>query len=132
MRPNFSFLLVASNTNLKPEGLLKWKKRLVKGVKFLKPLIEAMTIVKLTSLLPDMPRLSLPKLRLKHGKRYTYLSLPNPTINLYIPSFVLPLTLLPHLPPLLTSPTAPVPGSQFQSCRLLKIPLFCFPAKGLA
>ena len=60
MRPNFPFLLAASNVILKPGGLLKWKKRLLKGESLWLQLKEVMKIVRLTSLLPDMSRLSLP------------------------------------------------------------------------
>ena len=43
-------------------------------VKLLMPLIEVMKIVRLTSLLPDMPRLSSPRPRLRHGCQLAHLS----------------------------------------------------------
>ena len=55
--------------------------------------------VRLTSLLPDMPRVLSPKPRLRHGRRHTHLSLP----NMYVFSFIMVFALLPHLHPLLTS-----------------------------
>ena len=67
---------------------------------------EVMKIIKLTCLLFNMPHLSSP--RLKHGRRQAYLSM----LNLSIFSFVLSLALL---PPLLTSPTVPLPGSRLRS-----------------
>ena len=59
MQPDFLFLLAASNAIIKPDGLLKWKKWLVKDTRLLLPLIEVMKITMLTSLLPDVLRLSL-------------------------------------------------------------------------
>ena len=64
MRPNLPFLLAASNAILKPGGLLKWKKWLVKDARLSLLLIEVMKIARLTSLLPDVLHLSLPKPRL--------------------------------------------------------------------
>ena len=61
MRPNLAFLSTASNTILKPGGPLKWKKRLVKDVRFSLPLTEMMKIARPTSPLLDMHRLSSPK-----------------------------------------------------------------------
>ena len=60
MRPNLPFLSAASNANLKPDGFLKWKKRLVKDVRLLLPLTEAMKIARLRSMFHDVPRQSLP------------------------------------------------------------------------
>ena len=51
MRPNFQFFRAASNTDLKPGGHLKWKKRKAKDAKALLPLIEVMKIVRLTGCL---------------------------------------------------------------------------------
>ena len=42
MRPNLPFLSAASNALLKPGGLLRWKKRLVKDARLLLPLTEVM------------------------------------------------------------------------------------------
>ena len=111
--------------NLKPDGLLKWKKRLMKDVRLCLLLIEGMKIVRLTSPLPDGPRLSSPKSRLRHGRGDFLFSLLNP-INLSILSFVMSLA----LPPLLTSLTVPLPGNRLRSLPQLEIPLFCLPAKG--
>ena len=44
------------------------------------PLIEAMKIVRLTYLLPDMPHLSLPQPRLRHGRRLAHLFLLHLTV----------------------------------------------------
>ena len=62
-----------------------------------------------TSLLTDVPRLSLPRLR--HGRRLALLFHPNITLNLYTLFFAL---LLP-LPPLLTSLTVLLPGNRLRS-----------------
>ena len=63
--------------------------------------MEAMKIVRLTSLLPNMPRLSSPNPRLRYGRRLAHLSVQMLTLNLCILSFVLSLAFLPHLSPLL-------------------------------
>ena len=60
MRTNLPFLLAASNVILKPGGLLKWKKRLMKDARLSLPLTEVINIARLTSPLPGVPRLSLP------------------------------------------------------------------------
>ena len=59
-----------------------------------------MKIVRLTFLLSDMPRLSPPKLRMRHGMRHAHLFLLNLSQNLCILFSVLSLALLPHLFPL--------------------------------
>ena len=74
MRPNLPFLSAASNALLKPGGLLRWNKRLVKDARLLLPLTEVMKISRLTSLLLDAPRQSLPRPRLRHGRRLALLS----------------------------------------------------------
>ena len=102
MRPNPPFLSAASNALLKPGGLLRWKKRLVKDARLLPPLTEVMKIDRLTSLLLDAPRQSLPRPRLRHGRRLALLSHLDLTLNLCTLFFVLSLALLPRLPPLLT------------------------------
>ena len=66
MRPNLPFLSAASNALLKPGGLLRWNKRLVKDVRHLLPLTETMKIDRLTSPLLDAPRQSSPRPRLRH------------------------------------------------------------------
>ena len=83
MRPNFSFLSAASNANLKLDGLLKWKKQKQKPHVFpyerpkaLAAFKEMMKIIMLRTLLPDVPPLSSPKPRLKHGKQHARLSVP--------------------------------------------------------
>ena len=82
------------------------QKRLVKDVRLSLLLTEAMKIVRLTSLLPDTPRLS--SRRRRHGRQLALPSHLNLTLNLCTLSFALWLALLPHLPPLLTSPTIPL------------------------
>ena len=47
MRPNLPFLLAASNAILKPGGLLRWKKQLVKNARLSLPLTEVMKITRL-------------------------------------------------------------------------------------
>ena len=83
MRPNLPFLSAASNALLKPGGLLRWKKRLVKNARLLLPLTEVMKIDRLTSLLLDAPRQSLPRPRLRHGRRLAFLFHLGLTLNLY-------------------------------------------------
>ena len=63
MRPNFLFLLAASNALLKLGGSLKCKKRLAKDVRLSLQLTEVMKIVRLISLLPEVLRLSSPRVR---------------------------------------------------------------------
>ena len=70
MRPNLPFLSVASNAILKPNGLLRWKKRLVKDARLSLPLTEVMKIARLLSPLPDVLGLSSPR----HGRRLALLS----------------------------------------------------------
>ena len=74
----------------------------MKDVKLSLPLTEVKKIARLTSLLPDMLRLSSPRPRRRHRRQLALPSGSNLTLNLCTLSFVL---LLPHLPPLLTSPT---------------------------
>ena len=64
-----------------------------------------MNIERLALLLSDMPRLSSPKPRLKHGTGHALFSLLNLAPNLCILSSFLSLVLFLYLPPLLTSPT---------------------------
>ena len=131
MRQYFPFLSAASNANLMCGGLQKRKMRLAKDLRLLLPLIEVMKIVRLTSLLPDMPRLSLLKPRLWHGRQHAQLSFLNLTRNLCILSSFLSLVLLPNFPPLLTSPTVPLSGSGFGLRRLTEISLFVSQPKTL-
>ena len=109
MRPNLPFLSAASNALLKPGGPLKWKKRLVKLVRLSLQLTEVMMIVRLISPLPDVPRLSSPRPRLRHGRRLVLLPRPKLTLYLCPLSLALSLILLPHLTPLLTSRTVLLP-----------------------
>ena len=83
MRPNLPFLSAASNAILKPGGLLRWKKQLVKNARLSLPLTEVMKIVRLTSPLLDAPRQSSPRPRLRHGRRPALLFHPNLTQKLY-------------------------------------------------
>ena len=128
MRPNLPFLSVASNALLKPGGLLRWKKRLVKNAILLLPLTEVMKIAKRTSPLLDEPRQSLPRPRLRHGRRFALLFHIGLTLNLCTLSFALSLALLPRLPPLLTFLTVPLPGNRLRSMPLtcdLTFPFLC-------
>ena len=124
MGPNLPFPLAASNALLKPGGLLRWKVRLVNDARLLLPLTVVMKIDRLTSPLLDAPRQSPPRLRLKHGRRLALFFLPNLILNLYTFYFVLLLTLLPRLPPLLTSPIVLLPGNQLWSMPLICHPIF--------
>ena len=99
--------------NLKSGGSLKWKKRLVKDVRLSLLLIDLITIVRLTSLLPNMPRLSSPKPKLRHGRQLALLSRPNLTLNLCTVSCILLLTLLSYLSPFLAFPTVLLQGVGF-------------------
>ena len=81
-------------------------------------------IVKLTSLLPDMPHLSSPRPRLRHDRRLAHLSHLNLTLNLSILFFVVSLALLPHL---LTYPTVPFYGSRLRSSPTTRYPDFLSP-----
>ena len=97
MRPNLPFLLAASNALLKPGGLLRWKKRLVKDARLSLPHTEVMKIARPTSPLLDALRQSSPRPRLRHGRRLALLFHPNQTQKLYTLSFALLLALLPPL-----------------------------------
>ena len=74
MRPNLPFLSAASNALLKPGDLLRWNKRLVKNAGLSLLLTKVMKIARLTSPLLDVPRRSLPRPRLRHGRRPALLS----------------------------------------------------------
>ena len=133
MRPNLPFLLAASNALLKPGGLLRWKVRLVKDARLSLPLIEVMKIARLTSPLLDAPHQSLPRPRLRHGRRLALIFHLGLTLNLYTLFFALSLAFLPRLSSLLTFPTVlPPRGIGFGLCRLPEIPYFHFSAKGPA
>ena len=123
MRPTLPSLSTASNAILKPGDPLKWKKRSVKDARLSLPLIEVMKIAKFTSPLFDVPRQSLPRPRLKHGRRLALLSHPNQTQNLYTLFFALSLDLLPRLPPLLA---VPLPGNRLRSLPPNSDPIFPF------
>ena len=82
MWPNLPFLSAASNTLLKPGGLLRWKVWLVKDARLLLPLTEVMKIARLTSPLLDAPRQSSPRPRLRHGRRLALLFHLSLTLNL--------------------------------------------------
>ena len=120
MCPNLPFFSAASNTLLKPGSLLRWKKRLVKDAGLLLPLTEVMKIARLTSPPLDVPRQSLPRPRLRHGRRLALLFHLGLTLNLCTLFFALSLALLPRLLPLLTFLTVPLPGN-----RLRLMPLTC-------
>ena len=70
-------LYTIANAILKPGGPLKWKKRLVKNARLLLPLTEVMRIARFTHPLPNVPRLSLPRPRLRHDRRLALLSRSN-------------------------------------------------------
>ena len=118
MQPNLPFLSAASNALLKPGGLLRWKKRLVKDARLSLPLTEVMKIDRLTSPLLDAPRQSSPRPRLRHGSRLALLFYLGLTLNLYTLFFALSLAHLPRLLPLLTSRTALLPGNRLRSMPL--------------
>ena len=122
MRPNLPFLSAASNALLKPGGLLRWNKWLVKDAGLSLLLTEVMKIARLTSPLLDVPRQSLPRprLRLRHGRRPALPFHLNLILNLCTLFFALSLALLPRLPPLLTFLTVLLPGN-----RLRFMPLTC-------
>ena len=128
MRPNLPFLSAASNAFLKPGGLLRWNKRLVKDARLLLPLTEDMKIARLTSPLLDAPRQSLPRPRprLRHGRRLALLFHLGLTLNLCTLFFALSLALLPRLPPLLTFLTALLPRNRLRSIPLTRDPTFPF------
>ena len=109
-----SILSAASNAFLEPGGLLRWNKRLVKDARLLLPLTEVMKIARLTFLLLDAPRQSLPRPRLRHGRRLALLSHLGLTLNLYTLFFALSLALLPRLPLLLTFLTVLLPGNRLR------------------
>ena len=98
---------------LKPGGLLRWNKRLVKDAGLLLPLTEVMKISEEpTSPLLDAPRQSLPRLR--YGRRLALLFYLGLTLNLYTLFFALSLALLPRLPPLLIFLTVLLPGNRLR------------------
>ena len=94
--------------------------RLVKDARLLLPLTEVMKIGRLTSLLLNAPRQSLPRPRLRHGRQLAILFHLGLTLNLYTLLFAISLALLPRLLPLLTSQTVLLPGN-----RLRFMPLTC-------
>ena len=83
MRPNLPFLSAASNALLRPGGLLRWNKRLVKDARLSLPLTEEMKIARLTSPLLDAPRQSSLRPRLRHGRQLALLFHLHLTQNLY-------------------------------------------------
>ena len=108
----------ASNALPKPGGLLRWKKRLGKDARLSLPLTEVMKTARLISPLLDAPRQSSPRPRLRHGRQLALLFHLNLTLNLYTLFFALLLAHLPHLLPLLTSPTVLLPGNRLWSMPL--------------
>ena len=126
MRPNLPFLLAASNTLLKPGGLLRWKERLVKGTRLSLLLTKVMTIATLTPLPLDAHHQSSPRPRLRHGRRLVFLFHLTLTLNLCTLFFTLSLALLPRLLPLLTSPTALLPRNRLRSMPSTWDPTFLF------
>ena len=90
------------------------------------PLTEVMKIARLTFPLLNAPRLSSPKPRRRHSRRFGLLFHPNLTLNLYTLFFALSLAHLPCLPPLLTSLTVLLPGNRLRSMLLTCDPIFPF------
>ena len=129
MRPNLPFLSAASNTLLKPGGLLRWKKRLVKDTRLSLSLTEVMKIARLTSSLLSMPRQSLSRPRMRHRRRLALLFPLGLTLNLYTLFFTPSPALLPRLPPFLISKLFFPQGIGFGLYCLPKIPLFRLSAK---
>ena len=97
MQPSLPFLSATPNAILKPDGLLRWKVRLVKDARLSLPLTEVMKIARLTSPLLDAPRQSSPRPRLRHGRRLALVFHPNQTPKLYTLFFSLSLALLSRL-----------------------------------
>ena len=95
-------------------------------------LTEATKIAKRTSPLLDAPRQSLPRPRLRHGRRLALLFYLHQIQKLYTLFFTLSLALFPGLPPLLTPKLFLSQGICFGLCRLPEIPLFRFSVKGPA
>ena len=116
MRPNLPFPSAASNALLKPGGLLRWNKQLVKDAGLSLLLTEVMKIARLTSPPLGVPRRSLPRPRLRHGRRPALLFHLNLILNLCTLFFALSLALLPRLPPLLTFPTVLLPWESASVC----------------
>ena len=102
--------------------------RLVKDARLSLPLTEVMKIARLTSPLLDAPRQSLPRPRLRHGRRLALFFHLNLTLNRYTLFFALSLA---HLPPLLTSTTVLIPGNRLQSMPLTCDPTFPFLSQRL-
>ena len=100
------------------------KKQLVKDVTFLLPLIEVMKIVRLKFLLPNLSRLSSPRLR--HGRRLALFSHLN-----FVHSVICSVAGCSSSSSLLISPGILFQSIGFGLQRLPEIPLFCLSAKGL-
>ena len=77
-------------------------------------LTEVMKIARLTSPPLDVPRQSLPRPRLRHGRRPALLFHLNLILNLCTLFFALLLALLPRLLPLLTFLTVLLPGNRLR------------------
>ena len=130
MQPNPPFLSAASNALLKPGGPLRWKVRLVKDARLSLLLTDVMKTNRLTSPLLNAPHQSSPKPRWRHGRQLALLFYLNLTVNLY--------TLLHSIAgsssSSSSSPNFPNCSSPMESgfslCRLPKIPLVRFSAKG--
>ena len=121
MRPNLPLFLASSNAIRKPGGLLKWKMRLVQDVRLSLPLTEAMKIVRLTSPLPDVLRLSLPKPRLRHDRRFALLYRPNLCTLLCF--FAGSSSSSPNFP------NCFLPGSGLRSSSITRDPIFLSPSQ---
>ena len=118
VRPGLPFLSAASGALLGPGSLLGWRGRLVGDAGLSLLLTEVMKIARLTSPPLDVPRRSLPRPRLRHGRRPALLFHLNLILNLCTLFFALLLALLPCLLPLLTFLTVPLPGNRLRSMPL--------------
>ena len=92
--------------------------RLVIDARLSLPLTKMIKIARLTSPPLDAPRQSLPRPRLRRGRRLALLFHLNLTINLYTLFSTVSLVLLPRLPSLLTSPTVLLPANRPRSTPL--------------
>ena len=73
--------------------------------------------------------MSLPRPKLRHGRRHAHFSFLNLTLNWCILFSVLSVILLSHLPSLLTCPIVLLPGSQLRSSPTTWDLTFLFPSQ---
>ena len=104
----------------------------MKNVRLSLPLTEAMKNVKAYIAAFRHASSDMERPRLRHDRRLALLSHLNLILNLCTLSFFLSLDFLPHLPPLLTSPTVPdltVPGSRLRSSPITRDLTFLSPGQ---